>query len=263
MIKHKIISKVISLGYKSVNALGLEVHCTNYVTNNLFDIVLSKALIRNKDDFVLVQLGANDGITNDPIHNFIRNNNLTGLLVEPLPDVHKKLVQNYNDKTDLRFANVAISQSEGKIPIFRITPWFTEEYRKLYKENANASGVSSTSYEHVESFLKRIAPSFFLDKNIEAYIETVNVDSMSLNSLFNHFNIERVNFLQIDCEGYDCEIIKMLLKTTKIRPEVINYEHKALKNEERSLCETLLMEEGYSIFKHGGDTCAFRSIQLN
>jgi len=225
MIKPKIASKLVFLGSKLAEMLGYETIETKTTYNNLFETILLNSYTDNKGNYNIIQLGANDGITNDPIHNFVVNNDISGLLVEPLPDIYETLLKNYENSTNLKFANAAISPSEGEIAIYRIAPWFTEEYQRIYKKNANPSGASSLYYENVASFLKKAAPEFFSDKNIEDYIETVYVNSMPLRSLFDQYGIDKVHFLQMDLEGYDFEAVKMLLETTDVRPLVTGVRH--------------------------------------
>ena len=50
---------------------------------------------RIPDDFFFVQIGANDGINHDPLHEYVTKYNLSGLVVEPQPDVFELLRKNY------------------------------------------------------------------------------------------------------------------------------------------------------------------------
>jgi hypothetical protein len=51
----------------------------NQVNQDLFLKLLSKDKVR------FIQIGANDGIKNDPVHAFIKKYYWTGILVEPIP----------------------------------------------------------------------------------------------------------------------------------------------------------------------------------
>jgi FkbM family methyltransferase len=52
---------------------------------------------------------------------------------------------------------------------------------------------------------------------------TMTVDSCTFNQLCYHFNIDDINFLQIDTEGYDSEIIRSI-DLDKIKIDVLKYE---------------------------------------
>src|SRR5262245_48292496 len=60
-----------------------------------------------------IQIGANDGLRNDPIREFIVRDAWTGVLVEPLPDVFDLLKKNYSGRAAARleFVNAAISSA--------------------------------------------------------------------------------------------------------------------------------------------------------
>ena len=75
------------------------------------------ALIEGKG--VILQVGANDGIMDDPVREVILALTLPAILVEPLPDKFERLRCNYSNQPNIRFENVAVSTefgSSGDIP---------------------------------------------------------------------------------------------------------------------------------------------------
>src|ERR1043165_5999095 len=70
--------------------------------------------------FFFIQVGANDGIVDDPLRDLIVNNRLHGLLIEPLPDIFTRLKHNYREQSQLLFENVAIVDEPGVVPIHRV-----------------------------------------------------------------------------------------------------------------------------------------------
>lgn len=64
--------------------------------------------------FSFVQIGANDGVRWDPLHDLILKHHLVGLLVEPLPDMFEQLKKNYVSESQLSFENVAIATENGQ-----------------------------------------------------------------------------------------------------------------------------------------------------
>ncbi|MDP2593822.1 MAG: hypothetical protein Q8P36_00575 [bacterium] len=63
---------------------------------------------RVSKDFFFVQIGAHDGVHGDPIHEYVVKYNLAGVVVEPQPDVFKKLLETYRG-TAVSCVNAAIA----------------------------------------------------------------------------------------------------------------------------------------------------------
>ena len=90
-------------------------------------------------------------------------------------------------------------------------------------------------------------------------MEETLVKTITLEKLIEDYNIKHLDLLQIDTEGYDYEILKML-DFNRLKPTVINYENEHLSKQDRVSCEQLLQINAYSLFDHKGkygDTCAF------
>lgn len=210
-------------------------------------------------DFFFIQIGANDGESNDPIHKFVRSHYPAGLLIEPLPDIFEKLQMTYpkSEYSKLSFFNGAIHESEKEVLIFRIARSFESTYRELYKKHKNPSGVSSLSKDHVKSFLLRAAPEYFQEHDVEGAIECSRVPACDIVGLCECYGISRVSFVQVDAEGYDGVIVNMILDTfgTKL-PLCINFESRSLLERERNELFERLHNHGYRLFHERSDTCA-------
>ena len=59
-----------------------------------------------KKDIFFIQIGSNDGIAGDPIHQYISEHNWSGILVEPIKYVFERLLHNYTGYPRLIFENV-------------------------------------------------------------------------------------------------------------------------------------------------------------
>lgn len=71
------------------------------------------------------------------------------------------------------------------------------------------------------------------------HFKKVTVPSLSFTDLCKKYNLTEINFLQIDAEGYDCEIIKSI-DFTKVSIDVIKYENWSFSMD----CYTRYGEEG-------------------
>ena len=186
--------------------------------------------------FNIVQIGANDGCRYDPYRKYIERFKLPGVLVEPIPDVYKKLVNNYKDQHQLAFENAAIGPKNGNMPLYRLA--------ENGKGSDGMSVYASFSRSQVEKFRNRA--------NTPMEIEAINVPVITFNTLIEKHGINAVSLLAIDTEGFDFEIIKSIdFDTTK--PRIIEYEHSHLSSDDEEECIRLLISKGYKILRSRSD----------
>ncbi|MGV8175685.1 MAG: FkbM family methyltransferase [Methanothrix sp.] len=190
--------------------------------------------------FNFIQIGANDGIRWDPLHDLILKHHLVGLLVEPLPDMFEKLKRNYESEPQLSFENVAISTENGTRKIYRAKP------------DANVP-----DYVHGMAGFNK---DKFVDefKEYDQFVQELQVPTMTIKALLEKHKIHHVTLLQIDTEGYDYEIIKMFFQNG-VLPEIINYEYVYFSYHENLECRKSLINNGYRFIDvDEGDTLAIR-----
>jgi len=87
-----------------------------------FKYVLAHYLASRADTrpFFFLQVGAFDGVIDDPLHRYVRPGNWHGILVEPQPFHFRRLVENYADVDGLTFVNAAISGQSGTRELYVI-----------------------------------------------------------------------------------------------------------------------------------------------
>jgi FkbM family methyltransferase len=209
-----------------------------------FDIVtlVVEKYLEIQKPFFFVQIGANDGIQDDPLRKLILGHKLCGLLVEPIPDIFEILRQNYADAPQLQFANVAISTTGGPLTMYRAR-----------------NGVSLPKFVHgLGSFEKCHLEKQGVPKHS---IEEISVSSVTLPTLLTSHGIREVTLLQVDTEGYDSVIVESALESG-IFPEIINYEHCHLVPSTRLRCKRLLDKYDYRFVEAGKDTLAVRKFAV-
>jgi FkbM family methyltransferase len=64
----------------------------------------------------------------------------------------------------------------------------------------------------------------------ECHIDSIVVDTLTLETLMERCNITQFDYLQIDTEGYDAKIL-LSSKLEKFMPKIINFEHSHLQME--------------------------------
>jgi FkbM family methyltransferase len=157
-------------------------------------------------DFFFVQIGANDGVLCDQIHPFITRFQLAGLAVEPIPDLFEALQRTYRNYPRVKPVNVALHRTATRATIYRADPADTSL-------PSSTRGTASFDREHLRHF------------NIpDASILPVEVPCITLHQLLDQHAVRHVDLLQIDTEGYDIEIVKMI-DFSRVKPSVIRFEH--------------------------------------
>ena len=82
---------------------------------------------------------------------------------------------------------------------------------------------------------------------------------MTFEDIRKKYNIKKIDFILIDTEGYDFEIIK-LIDFNKSKPNIIIFEHKHLSAsvEDYKYCLSFLKNESYVFRINSGDTMAYQ-----
>jgi len=205
--------------------------------NTLNDFLNQYSL--SQPDFTVIQVGANDGITHDPIHKFIKRDQWRGVFLEPQPDIYKKYLHRiYQNSQGIKTIFAAIGHEDG--------------YQTLYKigfcDMRWATGLASFNLHNLKKAFKKGYVKANCNKhNItmpadpEAQITTKEIRIISPKTLMKGQQINKINLLQIDTEGYDYEVIK-LFNIEKSQPKVIIYENEHLTTEQKKLCTQILTE---------------------
>lgn len=234
--------RLIDLAQSAVRSLGYDVvRLPHRVSNplNMVELLVRDALSRDHP-FFFVQVGANDGVRDDSLRPCVLKYGLSGLLIEPLPDLFAKLQRNYQDVPGLHFENCAVGAHSGEARIYRI------------RENApvpdHAHGMASFNRAHL-SGRKHGIPG--LDDHV---VETT-IAVRTLPEILAKYGNRHVSLMMIDTEGYDAEIVRMAL-AAGIRPDVIVYEHLHLPIATQATTLRQLQTEGYRFQEIGHDTYA-------
>ena len=166
-------------------------------------------------DFFFVQIGAHDGSMDDPIGRWIQKHQWQGIFVEPQRDQFERLRARYDNlRSGLIFENVAIDHREGFRPLFKVAPRV----------------ISTPEQTGLASFFPDRSPPPI---RIKGEITSETVRCLPLSTLLQKHHVKRIDLLQIDTEGYDFEIIKMI-DFRACAPAIIHYEHRHLSWQEHA-----------------------------
>jgi FkbM family methyltransferase len=190
-----------------------------------------------------VQIGANDGISNDPLYKFITQFGWEGILLEPLPDVFETLQATYRDYPRLLLLNAALADKDGSRPIYTVRMDDSVHFQKAHQ-------LSSFRRES-------LAGQIDLIPDIADRIEERQVRCLSFDTILNEAQGRTVDLLQIDTEGYDYTILKMI-DFSQLRPAIICYEHVHMSKAQQEESAALLFKEGYHLTRDNLDTVGYR-----
>jgi len=193
-----------------------------------------------------IQIGANDGLRNDPFREFIIRDCWSGILIEPLPTVFEMLKRNYAHASQrLVFVNAAITDSDNQTLTFY---GFDESFLKTLplEKRLGYTRKASFNREHVEQYVE-------VDERWS--IKETPVRCLRLEDVIaTHWQGGPIDLLAIDAEGHEPAIIRSI-DFRGFRPQVVFFESHTLGSERTPLLE-YLKAEGYRLFDIVGDSVA-------
>lgn len=186
-----------------------------------------------------IQIGANDGLRNDPIREFVVRDRWKGVFVEPLPSVFADLRRNYGGRrfSGLYFENAAVSQFDGE----------TLEFWTFRKNFLDTIPVERQLYYLRKASFDRNHVSRFLTGDVEAQdaLESIEVPCVTVDTLAQrYFDGGRFDLLVIDAEGHENVILESI-DFGAVRPRVIFFESEHMDTDNSTL--SLLREAGYCV----------------
>lgn len=200
-----------------------------------------------------IQIGGNDGFSNDPVHKFIKRDGWEGVILEPLTDIFEsKLQRLYAKDAKVHTVNAALGAQQGTANIYRIgfsdKRWATglTSFNRGVLEKAFATGL-------VAKNLKKEGITEVPDP--KDGIVTQKIQVTTATQLMQTYQIRSLDLLQIDTEGYDFEVIKMFLQAG-VKASVVVYEHIHLEEHIQKECTLLLTQNGYQLRSYGANTVA-------
>jgi len=214
--KNKFLRKFVNLfGYKLIEKKFIKNY--QFLANKVIDEKYYLDLIIQKKKFKkLVQIGANDGETDDFVSEIIDKNDVRALLVEPLDENYKILKEKYYNYSNVKTVNCAISDRDGKKNFY-----FVEDKNKTYYSK-NINLIASFEISNLINY-----------GVLKKHISCKTIDTLSLHSVLNKNDFLDFEILVLDIEGYDFYILKQLGSFFKNQPiicfEWVNFQTEDLK----------------------------------
>jgi FkbM family methyltransferase len=189
-----------------------------YNTKPIFQRVVLRALellTSRMESIPFVQVGANDGVRADHIRPLVLSGKWRGILIEPAPIPYERLLANYKGINGLKFMQVAVSTTEGRMPFYYVD---------------GDDGLSSFALDTILNH----APKYH---DLEGMIRQLEVEARTLDSICDQHGIDPA-VVAVDTEGTD-DIVLKSFSLEKRKPKVVLFEHCHL-SAERSAALKLL-----------------------
>lgn len=208
---------------------------------NVEFVIAHRLLVKTPLKFL--QIGAFDGASNDFLASFIDRGLLRGVMVEPEPNAYNKLNKLYESSGEVDLLQCAIAKHNGNVIMYRVK----QEYHHLA---VFAPQLTSMDVNNIRKWMKGKID------NVEKVIESFSVPSLTVDEVIGRYKLVDLDVLQIDTEGFDAEIIKML-PLDKVKPSIISFEILNLSVEDKNHVYGILMDNGYMLSESIMDCVAY------
>ncbi|MCS1410951.1 MAG: hypothetical protein M2R45_04146 [Verrucomicrobia subdivision 3 bacterium] len=200
----------------------------------------------------ILQVGANDGITGDPIGDLVLNEpeKIRALLIEPQRAAFARLSQRYAKSTHVKLLNVAIGKEAGQQSIYSLNQTVAQKNGRTLGDD-----LGSFNRSHILRHLnqaKRKAGLALSEKELEALIVEETVSVMPLSQALEEAGFPQPDVFLVDTEGFDAEIIRMML-ADRWRPQLLQYEYSNLSASDRRNISESLRRAGYRLWADHAD----------
>jgi FkbM family methyltransferase len=211
------------------SAYGLKDAITRAVQGFLIRVINEAT----KGEVFFVQVGANDGVMSDPLHEAIIHHDWRGALIEPVPLLFEALRRNYAGRDGLSFHRVACAETPGALPFYQVR---------------NIEEMTWTDMRGTSSFSRDLIRSRFpSDEAFDKFVEQTTVEVVTLDNLLQTASLPRVDLVLIDTEGADHRVMQGF-DVERHRPKLLMIEHAHLSAHDRAAIYLRMTKLGYRRF---------------
>lgn len=197
---------------------------------------------RSRRPFTVLQIGAQDGRTGDVVYPLLRTERWRGIVVEPRREKFSELCDTYRGVAGVECLNVAVMPEAGEREIFYVQ----DDDGDLPDW---AGGLSSFLRETLLKHEVQIP-------GLRGRIGVERVKCVTWAEVLERLGTGRLDFLQIDVEGLDFELLRHF-PLDQVRPGLVRFEHKHLSSDDRCAALDLLASYGYVTVVEEQDTLGY------
>jgi FkbM family methyltransferase len=165
-------------------------------------------------DFFFVNIGANDGVSNDPIYPFLCEYGWRGIAVEPLEPVFAELERNYQRFPGVILERAAVAPEPR--PFYFIPA--TTRYERTWTKQVGT--LDPGFLRRAIDLMRTYEFEGPVPPGLEQSITPVEVPCLTFAALMEKHRVERVDFVNIDAEGVDYEIVRTI-DLARWRPQIL------------------------------------------
>jgi FkbM family methyltransferase len=154
------------------------------------DAYLENNIFKGYKNGFYVDVGAHDGVSLNNTLYFEKNNNWSGINIEPIKKVFDNLVINRPNNINL---NCAVCNNDGETN-FLCNTGYTEMLSGI-KDNFDIRHLYRIQTENIQ---------------MGSTTEIIKVNTKKLETIFDENNVSHINYLSIDVEGSEFEVIKSI-----------------------------------------------------
>ncbi|NBP67066.1 MAG: FkbM family methyltransferase, partial [Bacteroidetes bacterium] len=151
-----------------------------------------------------MDIGAHDGVLINNTLYFEKNNNWTGINVEPMKNIYDKLVINRPNCINI---NAAVCNSNGEA--------------EFYSNTGYTEMISGLKDKFDPRHLERLQRENY---QMGASTEVIKVNTKTVESICDEHNIKQIHYLSIDVEGAEFDVIKSI-NFNKVFIDIIAFEN--------------------------------------
>ena len=249
--KFKFLKKLIGLiGYKLIDkdSAKVERSVEKYlikVEDFLFPLIKEKKIKK------VIQVGANDGKSDDFLFKFL-NQDIDAILIEPIDDAFKKLEENCKSFNKVKCLNKAVDFTNGEKTIYTPDLDFKDYYKKKYNDS-NVGWLNVLS-----SFDKNHLIKHGIKRN---HITSKKISCITFQQIIEDFNYQDFDLLIVDTEGYDCNLVNNFMDKIDLKPLIVFEWIHAKKFEIIDLLDKM-KKKNYHFLKIGRDLICYQKNQI-
>lgn len=191
---------------------------------------------------IFLNIGANDGVVQDPLYPFVKGFGWRGTVVEPLPEPFALLKRNYASFEGMTFVQAAVGTRDGESTIYTV-------------DRSLARSLLPSVHSSFSREILLNGSEFYPD--LASHIVARKVPVLSPATLLARIPGTPIDVLKIDTEGYDLKILRGF-DLDRFRPRLVAAEHANLSRKDVTAMAGILLDHGYKIAMTPLDMLAYR-----
>jgi FkbM family methyltransferase len=201
-----------------------------------FDDAVCRQMFEAGEACVFIQVGAFDGVANDPLRRFVERCGWRGAMLEPQPMAAAALRDLYRDNAGIVILQAAVDQARGSRTLYVVDGDGLPDW---------AGQLASFEREH-------IAKHAHLIPGVETRIQALEVECITFADVLDRLQTDRLDVLQIDAEGADGYLLS-LFPFDRVKPAIIHWEIKNMTRAQQEASLDLVCGHGYRVARSGGE----------